>query len=62
MTALVIFILVPIVLLARALTWKRRVATLGIGLVTVALQSSAMCTLKAPGRKSIPTSPRTKPG
>jgi len=37
LTALVIFILVPIVLLARALTWKRRVATLGIGLVTVAL-------------------------
>jgi 4-amino-4-deoxy-L-arabinose transferase-like glycosyltransferase len=37
LTLLVIFILVPLVLLARALSWKRRLATLGIGLVSVAL-------------------------
>jgi 4-amino-4-deoxy-L-arabinose transferase-like glycosyltransferase len=37
LTLLVVFILVPLVLLAKALTWKRRVATLGIGLVTVAV-------------------------
>jgi 4-amino-4-deoxy-L-arabinose transferase-like glycosyltransferase len=37
LTLLVIFIFVPLVLLARALSWKRRLATLGIGLVTVAL-------------------------
>jgi 4-amino-4-deoxy-L-arabinose transferase-like glycosyltransferase len=34
---LVVFILVPIVLLAKTLTWNRRFATLGIGLVTAAL-------------------------
>ena len=43
----------------RSMTWTCFTSR---GLVTVALQSSAMCTLKAPGRKSIPTSPRTKPG
>ena len=37
LTVLVVFILVPIVLLARALTWRRRAATLGIGLLTVAV-------------------------
>jgi 4-amino-4-deoxy-L-arabinose transferase-like glycosyltransferase len=37
LTLLVVFILVPMVLLARALSWKRRLATLGIGLVSVAL-------------------------
>jgi len=37
LTVLVVFILVPIILLAKALTWGRRAATLGIGLVTVAV-------------------------
>ena len=37
LTLLVVFILVPLVLLAKALTWKRRAATLAVGLVTVAL-------------------------
>jgi len=34
---LVVFIFVPIVLLAKALTWRRRFATLGIGLVVATL-------------------------
>ncbi len=37
LTLLVVFIFVPIVLLAKALTWRRRFATLGIGLVVAAL-------------------------
>ncbi len=37
LTVLVVFIFVPIVLLARALTWKRRFVTLGIGLLVTAL-------------------------
>ena len=37
LAVLVVFILVPIVLLAKALTWGRRAATLGIGLLTVAV-------------------------
>ncbi len=37
LTVLIVFILVPIVLLARALSWGRRAATLGIGLLTVAV-------------------------
>ena len=37
LTVLVVFIVVPIVLLSRALTWKRRFATLGIGLLATAL-------------------------
>ena len=34
---LVVFILVPMVLLAKALSWRRRFATLGVALVTVAV-------------------------
>ncbi len=37
LTVLVVFIFVPIVLLARALTWKRRFATLALGLVVTGL-------------------------
>ena len=37
LTVLVVFIVVPIVLLARALTWRRRFATLGLGLLVTAL-------------------------
>jgi len=37
LTLLVVFILVPLVLLARALTWRRRAVTLAVGLVTVGL-------------------------
>jgi 4-amino-4-deoxy-L-arabinose transferase-like glycosyltransferase len=37
LTLLVVFIMVPLVLLAKALTWRRRALTLALGLVTVAL-------------------------
>ncbi len=37
LTLLVVFIMVPLVLLAKALTWRRRFATLGVGLLAVAL-------------------------
>jgi 4-amino-4-deoxy-L-arabinose transferase-like glycosyltransferase len=37
LTLLVVFVMVPLVLLARALTWRRRAVTLAVGLVTVAL-------------------------
>ena len=37
LTVLVLFLVVPLVLLARALSWKRRVAVLGIALLATAL-------------------------
>jgi len=37
LTLLVVFIMVPLVLLAKALTWRRRTVTLAVGLATVAL-------------------------
>ncbi|HEY5098048.1 MAG TPA: glycosyltransferase family 39 protein [Acidimicrobiales bacterium] len=37
LTLLVVFVMVPLVLLAKALTWRRRAVTLAVGLVTVAL-------------------------
>ena len=37
LTLLVVFIMVPLVLLAKALTWRRRAVTLAVGLVTVGL-------------------------
>ena len=37
LTLLVVFIMVPLVLLAKALTWRRRAVTLALGLVTAAL-------------------------
>ncbi len=37
LSLLVVFLVIPLVLLAKSLSWKRRFATLGIGLLTTAL-------------------------